>query len=71
VVLQLQKRKFKPTTGSKHNLSVAPNLLNRRLAVKEPDNLYVPDISFIWTQEGWLYLAVVIAIFFARLWVGP
>ncbi len=58
-----QKKKFKVTTDSKHNLPVAPNLLDRQFKVKEPDQFYVSDITYIWTQEGWLYLAVVIDLF--------
>jgi transposase InsO family protein len=58
-----QKKKFKVTTDSKHNLPVAPNLLNREFTVNEPDRVYVSDITYLWTQEGWLYLAVVIDLF--------
>ena len=58
-----QKKKFKVTTDSKHNLPVAQNLLNRQFEVCEPDRVYVSDITYIWTQEGWLYLAVVIDLF--------
>ena len=58
-----QKKKFKATTDSKHNLPVAPNLLNRQFEVVEADKVYVSDITYIWTQEGWLYLAVVIDLF--------
>jgi transposase InsO family protein len=58
-----QKKKFKATTDSKHNLPVAPNLLNRQFEVKEPDRVYVSDITYIWTHEGWLYLAVVLDVF--------
>jgi len=58
-----QKKKFKATTDSKHNLPVAPNLLNRRFKVKEPDRVYVSDITYIWTREGWLYLAVILDLF--------
>jgi transposase InsO family protein len=58
-----QKRKFKATTDSKHNLPVAPNLLNRQFEVKEPDRVYVSDITYIWTSEGWLYLAVILDLF--------
>jgi transposase InsO family protein len=62
-----QKRKLKATTDSKHHLPVAPNVLNRQLAVKEPDNVYVSDITYIWTHEGWLYLAVVIDLFYRQV----
>jgi transposase InsO family protein len=58
-----QKKKFKATTDSKHKLPVAPNLLNRQFEVKEPDKVYVSDITYIWTHEGWLYLAVIIDLF--------
>ena len=58
-----QKKKFKVTTDSKHNLPIAPNLLDRQFEVQEQDRVYVGDITYIWTQEGWLYLAVVIDLF--------
>jgi putative transposase len=58
-----QKKKFKATTDSKHNFPVAPNLLNRQFEVKEPDSVYVSDITYIWTRKGWLYLAVVLDLF--------
>jgi transposase InsO family protein len=58
-----QKKKFKVTTDSKHNLPVAPNLLDREFTVKEPNRVYVGDITYIWTQEGWLYLAIVLDLF--------
>lgn len=62
-VVAKQKRKFKATTDSKHNLPVAPNLLDREFTVDDPDRVYVGDITYIWTQEGWLYLAVVLDLF--------
>ncbi len=58
-----QKRKFKVTTDSKHSLPVAPNLLNREFNAKESDQAYASDITYIWTSEGWLYLAVIIDLF--------
>jgi putative transposase len=58
-----QKKKFKVTTDSKHNLPVAKNLLNREFEVCEPNRYYVSDITYIWTREGWLYLAVVLDLF--------
>ena len=57
------KRKFKVTTDSKHNMPVAPNLLARKFTVDKPDQYYVGDITYIATQEGWLYLAIVIDLF--------
>lgn len=58
-----QKKKFKATTDSKHDLPVAPNILDREFSVSEPDRVYVGDITYIWTQQGWLYLAVVLDLF--------
>lgn len=57
------KRKFKVTTDSKHSNPVAPNLLNRQFEVASPNKVYVGDITYIWTHEGWLYLATVIDLF--------
>lgn len=57
------KRKFKATTDSKHNLPVAENILDRQFTVQKPDQVYVGDITYIHTKEGWLYLAVVIDLF--------
>jgi hypothetical protein len=63
------KKKFKVTTDSKHNLPVAPNLLNRDFTAIAPNQKWVGDISYIWTDEGWMYLAVVIDLF-SRTVVG-
>ena len=52
-----QKRKFKATTDSRHTLPVAPNLLNRQFATRAPNHAWVSDITYIATDEGWLYLA--------------
>ena len=66
-VVAKQKKKFKATTDSKHNLPVAPNLLNRQFEVNAPDRVYVSDITYIWTYEGWLYLAVILDLFSRRV----
>lgn len=57
------KRKFRVTTDSKHNLPVAANLLNRDFSASAPNQKYVGDITYIWTSEGWMYLAVVIDLY--------
>ena len=57
---QLQSRKqkkYKATTNSKHHYPVAANLLNQNFVVEEPNTVWVADISYIPTREGWLYLA--------------
>jgi len=63
------RRKFKATTDSNHGQAVAPNVLERDFDVEQPDTAYVGDITYIWTAEGWLYLAVVIDLF-SRAVVG-
>lgn len=57
------KRRFKATTDSKHNLPVAPNLLNRNFATERPDQVWTADITYIATGEGWLYLAIVLDLY--------
>ena len=57
------KQRFKVTTDSNHKLPISPNLLNREFSVAEPDKAWVGDITYIATDEGWLYLAVVIDLF--------
>ena len=57
------KRRYKVTTDSKHHLPVAPNLLNRQFSVDKPDQVWTTDITYIPTQEGWLYLAVVMDLY--------
>jgi transposase InsO family protein len=52
-----QKRKFKATTDSKHTLPVAGNLLGQQFKVYEPNTVWVSDITYVPTDEGWLYLA--------------
>ena len=58
------KRRFKVnTTDSNHNLPIAPNLLNRDFYTSLPNTKYVGDITYIPTNEGWLYLATVIDLY--------
>jgi len=52
-----QKRKFKVTTDSKHNLPVADNILGQRFKVDAPNKVWTSDITYVPTDEGWLYLA--------------
>ena len=57
------KKKFKATTNSKHNLPVAENLLKQNFAAQKPNTVWVSDITYIWTLEGWLYLAVILDLY--------
>ena len=62
-----QKRKFKATTNSSHALPLAPNLLDRQFAVAAPDRAWVSDITYVATDEGWLYLAGIKDLFNGEL----
>jgi len=53
-------RKFRVTTDSRHSLPVAKNVLNREFQQETPDRVWLADITYIWTREGWLYLACVL-----------
>jgi putative transposase len=57
------KRRYKATTDSRHGLPVAPNILDRHFTPQAPNQAWTADITYIWTDEGWLYLAVVIDLF--------
>ena len=64
-----RKSKFRVTTDSKHNLPVAENLLERAFFSAGPNQVWASDITYIWTLEGWLYLAAVIDLH-SRMVVG-
>ena len=55
----LTAKKFKVTTDSDHSLPVAPNILNRKFDTDAPNQVWLSDITYIYTQEKWLYLATV------------
>ena len=57
------KRRFKVTTDSKHKLAIAPNLLNRNFTPTAPNQVWTSDITYLWTDEGWLYLAITMDLF--------
>jgi len=58
-----RRRKFKVTTDSKHNYPVAPNLLNRKFRATRPGKVWVSDITYVRTKNGWLYLTVIIDLY--------
>jgi len=58
-----RRRKFKVTTDSKHNYPVAPNLLNQNFTVSRPGEVWVSDITYVRTRNGWLYLTVIIDLY--------
>ena len=57
------KRRYKVTTDSKHGLPVAENLLDRNFTPSAPNQAWTSDITYLWTDEGWLYLAIVLDLF--------
>ncbi len=57
------KRRYKATTDSKHSLPVAPNLLDRNFSPAAPNQAWGADLTYLWTDEGWLYLAIVLDLF--------
>ncbi|WHI45265.1 IS3 family transposase [Microbulbifer sp. VAAF005] len=62
-----QKKRFTLTTNSKHQLPVAENLLNRDFSPSAKNQVWTTDITYIWTLQGWLYLAVVIDLYSRRI----
>jgi len=62
------RRRFVPqTTDSDHDCPIAPNLLDQNFAAAAPDRKWACDLTYIWTDEGWLYLSVVIDLFSRRI----
>lgn len=62
-------RKFRVTTDSLHDKPVAPDLVQRNFTAPTPNTVWVSDITYLWTEEGWLYLAVFIDLY-SRMVVG-
>ena len=62
-----RKRRFRVTTDSRHSYPVAPNALNRDFTVSAPNKVWVADITYIWTREGWVYLAAILDLFSRRV----
>jgi transposase InsO family protein len=61
------KRRYRTTTDSRHGLPISPNLLARRFSVTRPNTAWVTDMTYLWTPQGWLYLAVIIDLFSRRV----
>lgn len=62
-----RNKKFKATTDSNHAFNIAPNLLNRDFHADAPNQKWAGDISYVWTREGWLYLAVILDLHSRRV----
>ena len=63
----VRTRKHKATTDSNHKFNIAPNLLDRDFAADAPNQKWAGDITYIWTREGWLYLAVILDLHSRRI----
>ena len=61
------KKRFRVTTNSEHKHPIAPNLLRRDFSADSPNKVWVGDITYIWTHEGWMYLATIIDVFSRRV----
>ena len=66
-LVALTRRRYRKTTDSKHTFPIAPNLLERDFTARGPDESWVTDITFLWTRQGWLYLAVILDLFSRRV----
>jgi len=62
-----RKRRFRVTTDSRHSHPVAGNQLNRNFTASAPNRIWVTDITYIWTREGWIYLAAILDLFSRRV----
>lgn len=62
-----QRRRYKITTKGSHSLPVAENALNRNFAVSAPNKVWVADITYLWTLEGWVYIAAVVDLYSRRV----
>lgn len=66
-ILGRRKPRFRRTTDSNHKLPVAENVLAREFMTDAPDRAWVADITYVWTAQGWLYLAVIIDLYSRRV----
>jgi len=60
-------RRYRATTDSGHSLPVAPNVVARRFHAEAPDRVWVTDMTYVWTWEGWLFLAAIVDVFSRRI----
>lgn len=63
-LVAIYRRKYRATTNSKHNWPIAPNIVNRNFIIDVPNKIWFTDITYIWTYEGWLYLAFVLDLYY-------
>lgn len=63
----IRTHKFKATTDSDHTFNIAPNLLQQDFAASQPNQKWAGDITYVWTREGWVYLAVILDLHSRRV----
>ena len=63
----IRTQKYRATTDSNHAFNIAPNLLDQNFSATGPNQKWAGDISYIWTSEGWLYLAVILDLYSRRV----
>ena len=66
-IVARKKRRFRKTTDSNHSHPIALNVLDRNFHVELPDTAWVTDVTYVWTHEGWLYLAAILDLFSRRV----
>ena len=66
-IVARKKRRFRRTTDSNHPHPIAPNILDRNFDVELPNKAWVTDVTYVWTHEGWLYLAAILDLFSRRV----
>lgn len=62
-----RKRRFRKTTDSAHSNPIAPNVVDRNFSAKEPNRVWVTDVTAVWTLEGWLFLAAILDLYSRRV----
>jgi transposase InsO family protein len=66
-VVGKKRKKFCVTTDSRHDDPIAPNVLQRRFEAPTPNAVWVTDVTYVWTHEGWLYLAAILDLYSRRI----
>ena len=66
-IVARKKRRFRRTTDSNHPDPIAPNILDRNFDVALPNTAWVTDVTYVWTHEGWLYLAAILDLYSRRV----
>ena len=62
-LVAVQRRKYRATTDSKHDFPVSPNIVSRNFVTDGPNKVWLADMTYVWTWEGWLYLAFVLDLY--------